>query len=146
MFKKDTFSFKGLQGEDVDVFSVPLPEVVTTASDPLVHFPQLSLPNMTFTHNDILIGSQNSQTDHIQQQSPVLENNVDPPESQMEVTPLRRTGRNINPPIWMKDYVSAKKSASPSLYSIDKVLSYDRLSSAYKTSIHAFSTHVKNFK
>lgn len=40
------------------------------------------------------------------------------------------------------------KSTSPLLYSIDNVLFYDRLSAAYKASIHAFSDHVesKSFK
>jgi len=150
LFRENNFPFKSSRGEDEDVFGVHLPEMVTPEDEDIfgVHLPKMvtppsleipeylpptSLPNMPSAGDDVQFPSMN----------------VDPyPEPPADIEKLRRTGRSVNPPIWLKDYVTGKKSASSSLYSIDKVLSYDRLSAAYKASIHAFSTHVepKSFK
>ncbi|KAH0705867.1 hypothetical protein KY289_010943 [Solanum tuberosum] len=120
--------------EDKDIFGVHLPEMVTPPSLEIpVYLPQTSLPNMPSAGDDIQVPSMN----------------VDPyPKPPAEIEKLRTTGRSVNPSVWLQDYVTGKKYASSSLYSIDKVLSYDRFSATYKASIHAFSTHVepKSFK
>ncbi|XP_070049281.1 uncharacterized protein [Nicotiana tomentosiformis] len=53
---------------------------------------------------------------------------------------LRKTSRTTKPPVWLKDYVvPPKKSAYP----MSNYVSYDQLSSAYKTSLAAFSAIVE---
>lgn len=59
-----------------------------------------------------------------------------------QVTENGRGKRVTKPPIWLKDYVTAKAKSAKCSYSIANYVEYDHLSTCYQEYLSLFSTSI----
>ena len=61
-----------------------------------------------------------------------------------DTSSIRRSQRGTKAPLWLQDYVaSAQLQSNKPLYSIDKYIGYDNLSSSYRAFLTSFGTEVE---
>ena len=61
-----------------------------------------------------------------------------------DTSSIRRSQRSTKVPLWLQDYVaSAQLQPNKPLYSIDKYIGYDSLSSSYRAFLTSFGTEVE---
>ncbi|KAK6780134.1 hypothetical protein RDI58_022318 [Solanum bulbocastanum] len=139
VFKENKFPFM------IKTVDPPLFQQLDLVSQSLVNFD--SLDNPVCVNSDICLDSANSHlevdhsdksigsNDHSQTMTQECQQLVVQPS-----VPSRRSNRDKQPPIWLKDFTSLTQYHQDIVYPISNYLSYGKVSPKYQVNLSAFST------